>query len=293
MRDHYLRQQSVRPIPARALLLSGAALLVPVLAATAFRTSVGPDGVLLWLTALVPAFLLAYYRGWRGAAAALAAGMAVLSVTHVAIVYFGLPTPDWSLLAGVVVAYVIICLGIGWLSEILHRERLLAQEIALTDPLTELPNRRHATLVLEGEFAAAERGRELAVILFDFDGFKAYNDRHGHAAGDQALRTFGRILASSTRRMNLSARYGGEEFISILSDCDADGAVAFAERIRGEMSDAELEGEPITVSAGVAVYRRGLRSPEVLVSAADRALYMAKRDGRDRVRVAPLDGAAG
>src|SRR5205085_1251841 len=104
----------------RALAFSLAALLVPMAGALLFPESLGQYGPLLWLVALVPAFLLAYYRGWHGVATALATGMAALSLTQAAASWMGRGVPD--LLLGVVVAYVTIALGIGWLAERLHRD---------------------------------------------------------------------------------------------------------------------------------------------------------------------------
>src|SRR5690606_12918824 len=112
----------------------------------------------LWLLALVPPFLLSYYRGWRGVAAALAAGMAVLSVLQVLVPVSRLPDSVSIPLIGLPAAYVVIALGVGWLSEALHREGERAARLALTDDLTGLPNRRYMRLFLETEFAAAQRG---------------------------------------------------------------------------------------------------------------------------------------
>ncbi|MBI4539759.1 MAG: GGDEF domain-containing protein [Gemmatimonadetes bacterium] len=281
-----VEEYSPRPVPARALALSLPALAVPVVGALTFPDSLGEYGVLLWLLALVPIFLLAYYRGWRGVAAATATGMAVLSLTQVLVLVLRLPQPNWLMLLAVVIVYIGIALGVGWLSELLHRERWRAEQVSLTDPLTLLPNRRYATLVLYSEFSAAQRGRPLAIVFFDLDHFKAYNDRFGHTVGDDALRALGRVLTASTRHMNLSARYGGEEFLSVLSDCDVHGAVAFAERIRAGLRAESLRGGPLTLSAGVAVYQAMMDDTESLLRAADRALYEAKRSGRDCVRIA-------
>src|SRR5690606_15056905 len=90
--------------------------------------------------------------------------------------------------------------------------------LSLTDPLTGLANRRHLSVYLEREFAAARRGRTLSVLLFHLDRFKEYNDTAGHQAGDEALRAFARILRTETRTMNLTARYGGDEFIAVLTE---------------------------------------------------------------------------
>ena len=150
--------------------------------------------------------------------------------------------------------------------------------LSLTDPLTGLANRRHLERDLAREFAAAQRGRKLVAVLFDMDGFKPFNDRCGHLAGDEALRTFGRILATETRAMNLAARYGGDEFAVLLADCTREGAEIFArricERFAEEVASAGLG--TLTVSAGVAEYTPDMQAPEDLIAAADRALYQAK-----------------
>ena len=150
--------------------------------------------------------------------------------------------------------------------------------LSLTDPLTALPNRRHLEMFLEREFAAAERGRNLTVVLFDLDDFKSYNDTRGHQAGDTVLARFGEILHSETRAMNLVARYGGDEFISILSDTDEEGGTLHVERVMHA-----VDGDPgmcgVGVTAGMATYRPGMVSPEELVRAADEDLYRAKGRG--------------
>ena len=274
-------------IPLSGLVLSFGALLVPVIATFWFPETAGDYEVLLWLLALVPAFLLAYYRGWNGVAIALLVGMAVLALAQVAVLALDIPT-DWVLLLCVVTAYIAIALCVGLVSELLHQERARAERLALLDDLTGMPNRRLADLFLEKEFAAAVRGRKLAVVLFDLDGFKKYNDRHGHAAGDEALRTFVRALESRTRRMDLSARYGGEEFIAILSGGDVTAAVRFAESVREALGLEEHGSERFTVSAGIAEYAAGMEGVTDLISAADSALYRAKRDGRDRVQTFDL-----
>lgn len=276
------------PIPIFAVVLSFSALIVPATATVLFSNVIGQYEVLLWLVALVPAFLLAYYRGWRGAATALAAGMAILSLTQVVLVSTGRTISNWPLLVFVVAVYCATALGIGWVSELLHRQRAAAELLALTDELTGLPNRRYADLYLEKEFAAAQRGRPLTVIFFDIDHFKDYNERHGHAAGDEALIAFGKLLESRTRKMDFSARYGGEEFLTILSSCGLEGGLAFVERLREAVQSLELTYGPITVSVGVATYHPGMISRSELLAAADLALYQAKQDGRDCVRLDPV-----
>ena len=158
------------------------------------------------------------------------------------------------------------------------------RELSLTDPLVQLPNRRQLDLFLEREFAAATRGRALSFVLFDLDHFKEYNDTFGHREGDDALVLFARVLREETRSMNLAARYGGEEFAAVLSGTGKAGGRLHAERIRRRVLQ-ETAGR-LSVSAGVAEYRPWMKSPIELIVAADRALYRAKTEGRNRVCVA-------
>lgn len=157
------------------------------------------------------------------------------------------------------------------------------RELSLTDPLVQLPNRRQLDLFLEREFAAATRGRALSFVLFDLDHFKEYNDTFGHREGDNALVLFAQVLREETRSMNLAARYGGEEFAAILSGTGKAGGKLHAERIRRRVLH-ETAGR-LSVSAGVAEYQPWMQSPIELVVAADRALYRAKTEGRNRVCV--------
>jgi diguanylate cyclase (GGDEF)-like protein len=156
------------------------------------------------------------------------------------------------------------------------------RSISLTDPLTGLPNRRHLEIFLHTEFAAARRGRRLSVALFDLDHFKVYNDRAGHQAGDDALRTFARVLLSETRAMNLASRYGGDEFLCVLAGANRRGALRHVGRIR-KACEADATLREIGVSAGVAEFDEKMQGPMDLVSAADRDLYRQK-GGRSRKR---------
>lgn len=279
-------------VPPRALAISIAALVVPV--ATVYQlpdwTSTGA-GMLIWLTALIPAFLLSYYRGLQGVAIALSGGMAVITATQLSVVVFDIADPDWKLLGAIVASYLAVSIGIAVLAELLRRERSAAESLALIDRLTGLPNRRHIEDALDREFAAAERGRGLAVVMFDLDHFKRVNDRQGHAAGDRTLAAFAKVLEQNTRKENLSGRFGGEEFVSVLRDTDTNFAVVFAQRVVDQMRDWPLPWGAQTVSAGVAHYQKGMGSYELLLGEADRALYRAKSGGRDMVCVATPHGS--
>lgn len=163
----------------------------------------------------------------------------------------------------------------------LHRS---IQALSLTDPLTELPNRRHLDIHLVREVAAARRGRHICVVLFDLDDFKLHNDRLGHLVGDQILRSFGRILLSETRAMNLAARYGGDEFVSVLTDIPREGAVSHARRVANRVAaHPVLSRYGLTVSFGLAEFDPvHMFEVEDLIQAADEDLYRSKLSrGRD------------
>jgi len=174
----------------------------------------------------------------------------------------------------------------------------LAEE-AVRDPLTGLHNRRHLDQVLAGGLDTAGTDEGLAVITLDIDHFKAVNDRFGHAAGDTVLTAVARLLQASVRDGDTAVRLGGEEFLVLLPGADREQAVLRAEEMRRGVAAVvhAFGGERIhvTVSAGVAVRPGDGTSAGALLEAADRALYIAKATGRDRVVAADdaLPGQAG
>ncbi len=152
------------------------------------------------------------------------------------------------------------------------------QALSLTDPLTDLPNRRHLDMHMEREIAAARRGRRVSLVLFDFDDFKRLNDREGHVVGDTVLRCFGKILRGESRAMNLVARYGGDEFVSVLSEISRDGAELHCRRILERVAaDPLLSRYGVTVSHGIAEFDPdSMFEVEDLIRAADEDLYRSK-----------------
>jgi len=169
----------------------------------------------------------------------------------------------------------------------IENARLFQQvhQLSLTDPLTGLANRRQLEKDLLREFAAARRGRQLVAIMFDLNGFKDFNDKHGHLAGDNALRVFGDALTAETRAMNMAFRYGGDEFLVLLADADLQGAEIFIERVRHRFpgADADEIRRSLSVAAGYAEFVQTMRSPDDLVVAADRALYQDKSEAHQRL----------
>jgi diguanylate cyclase (GGDEF)-like protein len=168
------------------------------------------------------------------------------------------------------------------------RLHTIVQRQAVTDELTELPNRRRFMETLEAEVRRAERfGAPLGLVLFDLDDFKLVNDRHGHQVGDLVLQKTGEVLLERVREVDLAARLGGEEFGVLLPGTDLDGAVSLAESLRQALSEAAVlgahgEAVRITASFGVTEHSRERRGSDLL-AVADGALYRAKDAGKNAV----------
>jgi diguanylate cyclase (GGDEF)-like protein len=167
--------------------------------------------------------------------------------------------------------------------------------VARRDALTGVGNRLALDEGLARLLDHGDRVRpaQFALVLFDIDHFKAYNDDHGHLAGDAALGRLGEILRRATRSDDLAFRYGGEEFLILLPEVDLGGAIAVAERVRGAVAEDRAGGlPPFTVSGGVALCDPADgRNPEPLLRRADAALYLAKRAGRNRIAADELSVA--
>lgn len=164
-------------------------------------------------------------------------------------------------------------------------ERL--QRLALTDALTELPNRRFAMERLEQEWALSKRGdRTLSCMMVDIDYFKPINDKFGHQAGDEVLKCVANALRQSARTQDVVCRYGGEEFVVICPDTPIDAAYQCAERLRLNVAALKFKNQEagigLTISIGVAEKKEGIASIEKLLSRADECLYAAKQGGRNR-----------
>jgi len=162
------------------------------------------------------------------------------------------------------------------------------RSLAETDGLTRLANHRVFRESLDRELKRAGRyGGEFSLIMMDIDHFKAFNDDHGHLAGDYVLRTVSRAIRRTVREgVDLAARYGGEEFAVILPETAQAGALVAAERLRRAVAEAQAEFDgkrfQVAASLGVAQYREGMTASE-FIDAADKAMYLAKRNGRNRV----------
>ena len=172
----------------------------------------------------------------------------------------------------------------------LRKDNEQLRELATTDPLTHLQNRRSFQSLLTHEFKVARRyNHQISLLMLDVDHFKVVNDVHGHPSGDYVLKELAVILKQAVRESDVVARTGGEEFSIILPRATRQQAAAFAERIRLHTADRQfvVYGQTIhvTVSLGAATYPADaeITSPDMLVYFADRALLIAKETGRDRV----------
>lgn len=176
-----------------------------------------------------------------------------------------------------------------------YLERQLLGELVERDGLTGLYNRRAFDRYLESAWAIARRQRlPLCLMLVDIDFFKAYNDQHGHQAGDECLRKVAQLVGTAARRpLDFAGRYGGEEFILLLYDVDSDTATALAENLRSQVASARIAhratslGSVVTVSIGVAAVSPAetTRSLSGVIQLADQSLYQAKAGGRNQVIV--------
>lgn len=180
-------------------------------------------------------------------------------------------------------------------NSVMHRIQNLLREFeydATVDPLTGFYNRRWLNKILERLIhrCQSDEGGELAlsVIMMDLDHFKTFNDMHGHLAGDRALNSIAKSLTTHLRPEDTITRYGGEEFLAVLPGSDLQEAAQIAERLRRTVEETELftvEGRPLpslTLSLGIAQMHSG-DTQDSLIGAADKALYRAKHDGRNRV----------
>lgn len=237
-----------------------------------------PLGKELWVLYVVPAALLGITSGLRGAAVAAVISGALIGTA-------GLLTRGSSeLWSAVIVGGVSLFIGLLFEYE-RNREAELRdnisnlQQLVVTDPLTGMYNRRYLFERLPTEVARAKRyGVPVSVIMLDLDGLKAYNDKHGHLAGDVLLQNVARMIQGALRQEDVVVRYGGDEFAIIVTGADAPSAQVTAERLRNA-----VKGTGISISLGVATYPQDAVTAEELLKRADYYLLAAKAGGKDQV----------
>lgn len=168
--------------------------------------------------------------------------------------------------------------------ELLEKQSQELLEMATTDPLTGLLNRRELDNRAGRVLSQAQRNKSsVAVMIIDIDYFKNINDTHGHAVGDVVLQHLGKILLKGHREHDIVSRFGGEEFVLVLPDIDDANALSVAEKIRGDIETTKINGINITVSIGISINKDDKNEFDILFKEADSALYKAKNTGRNRV----------
>src|SRR5207237_8800968 len=178
------------------------------------------------------------------------------------------------------------------LSRQLEAKNAQLEQMAATDALTGVYNRRHFSRVLEQLFAEAQRyDKDVACVMIDLDGYKQLNDTFGHQVGDQLLVMAGKVISANMRRMDVAARYGGDEFVLLLPQATCEEASLAASRIREEFYQASgtllRRKEGVTMSIGVSSLRiNRAGNADQLVAQANTALYKSKQQGRNRVSIA-------
>ncbi len=182
---------------------------------------------------------------------------------------------------------------VGIKQDVSARKRMQAElwELATTDGLTGFLNRRHFMARLDDELSRALRNdnHQVAVLMLDLDHFKRVNDNYGHRAGDAVLQHFADIIRADLRKIDVVGRIGGEEFAIFLPDTDTYQALAFAERLRQKLAGTPLAVDErsinVTVSIGIALMNHETSTSDTVLTQADKALYLAKESGRNRVRI--------
>lgn len=271
------RRLSARAI--RLIAITGGILTISILVAV-----IMPLGAALMFYCW-PALTIGYFctgREFWGNLALLAATSAVALALSRSTEITG---STWAVTVSIAA---IVAIGVAGL--VRRNDDLMARlhDVATTDALTGLLNRAAFEPILEREVSRArEVAAPLSVVLFDLDHFKDVNDRHGHAAGDAALKRFGALLAAETRDIDVAARTGGEEFTVLLVGADTAAARAWAAGVSALLiADTLDEPVPLSTSAGIATLERTDATADDLLLAADRALYAAKDAGRRQVVVA-------
>jgi diguanylate cyclase (GGDEF)-like protein len=295
-----------RPIPWRISLLN-IALFVMVLSGL-YATNSRPTMIVIWVSLMAGALGIAcawtLMQGirWRSAPARWTTGLwlgisgALLLLRAISIVL--LPTPNYSLytqsfvqVVAFIVAYsAMLSASFGFNLMLQERTTHILQQIAREDELTGVFNRRYLLDKVKHELSRMKRlnSDSLILMMLDIDNFKAVNDQHGHAAGDELLKSFTTQLSEVLRAPDILGRYGGEEFCVLLPDTDLDEGLQVAERLRMAAKNAQISvGNDTlqrTVSIGVAhACSDTLPELDKLFLDADRALYQAKQEGRDRI----------
>ncbi len=290
---HELSSAGVRPRGMRLLeLLVATALISALLVLTGFASS--PFAMLFALVAVAAALAYGPAPGFAAAGLATLAFGAVL-FTDPNLAAYG-AEDALRLSVGLVATWLLAFVAIAYAG---HQRRAVAHVLALsrTDPLTGLFNRSQLFVTLEQEVSRTRRSdRGFCVLMIDVDGLKAINDNSGHLRGDEILRALGSVIQASIRNVDSAYRFGGDEFVVLLPETDIVGAFVVAEKIRSGAEEVGMSmagTESMTsVSIGLVSHPEDGLSAEELMTAADRAMYQAKKLGKNQISGNPRPRAA-
>ncbi len=260
--------------PKRAIVISLMCLLVAVSVSLTDPRAAARYSSFVWILAILPVFLLAYYRGWRGATLAAASGMVALTVVELIFIRVRGGGVDWWLVGTATALLVPITIGTGLLSELLRRQRALALEMAYGDPMTNVGNRRWLREAVANAISRSGEDRAgVGLVFLDLVDFKRVNDSYGHSVGDDVLRQLAQRLVGVCRSGDSVARVGGDEFVICCPYLTAlEPAVAIAKRTLDALSspfqarDCEVY---IRARVGVAWYPEHADTFDELLSNAD------------------------
>ncbi|HEX7004303.1 MAG TPA: GGDEF domain-containing protein [Trueperaceae bacterium] len=275
------RPSLVGPKRAHPLVLLLIVLLVPLIAFIDYLT--GPElGSSLFYTIpiVVMARIASRFAAWATLVLAALGWMTVDVLTTPS--YTGILIPLWNTLTRV--AFFTLALVVVRNTQ---QELRSARIMALSDPLTGLPNRQYLLIMLGAARARLERyGSPLTLAFMDVDDFKPVNDRHGHLAGDKLLQEIATVLVEEVRDTDTVARIGGDEFLILLPDAPAPTASQILERVRNALAKIRLpEGSAVSFSIGACTFLEAGESIEAMLRRADEQMYRVKRSGKDAVRI--------
>jgi diguanylate cyclase (GGDEF)-like protein len=253
----------------------------------------GLAGPFVWMYAVpIAIYGVLFGSRWAVGSAALCTAylLAILAVMRAGLgtPMVGAPAPAGARIF--LISYIGMFFIVAIFSGVLRRQARVVLELAHTDPLTGLANRRALRPALDREVSRALRyGQPCAVLVLELDRFKQINDRFGHLAGDDALRRVAVVLTASCRATDVVARFGGDEFVIVMPSTSAAAADRVGRRICSDIEEQTLlRGIPLTLSAGLAECPRHGDNPQQIIDAADRAMYAVKRRGGNGIEHAAI-----
>jgi diguanylate cyclase (GGDEF)-like protein len=269
-------------------LVAGTVLVAQVMIGLGIALSGGPTSPAIPLL-LLPIVTLPARFGTRGVQAGVIVTVVILAVSTAAVDPGGLLRHPEYLLCATAALF-----GLAVFADGLMRAEVESRSTSGQDPLTGLLNRKALTAHFSEVAKQAEMtGRSVCMVLMDLDHFKAINDEHGHSRGDAVLRDAAQVMRDNLRTFELVYRVGGEEFLVLMPGVDRSGGKVVADRLRAALERARCGELEVTASFGVAMAQGAAVQFEQLFDAADKALYRAKDEGRNRVVLAPELRAAG